>query len=208
MLDYAHDAIAFVRNQISGPAHLWGQSLGANVSITVDAQAPESVRAVVLEEPGLELEELGPVEAYIRQMRELAASGRSAEELIGGVADMTREVPGLDDPVRLGDVRGEGYLRFIAECLSQLEPGVLDVILAGQLGKGWDLEASLRRVSCPALLMQGEPALGGLEDQDAERAASLLPNGRLVKIQGAGHNIHRTKPEAALKAAMEFLGSV
>jgi len=110
--------------------------------------------------------------------------------------------------VRLGDVRGEGYLRFIAECLSQLESEVLDVILAGQLGEGWDLEAALRRVSCPALLMQAEPALGGLEDQDAERAASLLPNGQLVKIQGAGHVIHRTKTEAALKAALEFLESI
>ncbi len=208
ILDYAQDAIAFVQNQISSPAHLWGQSLGATVSIAVAAQAPESVRAVVLEEPGLEFEELGPLGAYIRQMRELAASGRPAEALFANVADMTIEVPGLDDPVRLGDARDEAYLRFIAECLSQLEPEVLDVILAGQLGEGWDLEASLRRVFCPALFMQGDPALGGLEDQDAERAARLLPQGMLVKIQGAGHVIHRTKTEAALKAALEFLESV
>jgi hypothetical protein len=52
---------------------------------------------------------------------------------------MTMEVPGLDDPVRTGDVRGEGYLRLYAECLSQLEPEVLDVILAGRLTEGWDL---------------------------------------------------------------------
>lgn len=208
VLDYAQDAIAFVQNEISGPAYLWGQSLGANVSITVAAQAPESVRAVVLEEPGLELEELGSVEAYIRQMRELATSGRSAEELLAAVADMTIEVPGLGVPVRMGDVRGEGYLQLIAECLSQLEPEVLDVILAGQLAEGWDLDGSLRQVSCPALLLQGEPALGGLEDQAAQRAADLLPHGRLVKIQGAGHNIHQTQAEAALKAAVEFLGSV
>lgn len=132
LLDYAQDAVAFVRNQISESACLWGQSLGANVSISVAAQAPESVRAVVLEEPGLDLKGFDPGEgASIRQMREFACSGRSAEELLADVADMTVKAPGLDDPLRMGDVRGEGYLRLYADCLSQLEPEVLDVILAG-----------------------------------------------------------------------------
>jgi pimeloyl-ACP methyl ester carboxylesterase len=121
---------------------------------------------------------------------------------------MTMEVPGLDDPVRTGDVRGEGYLRLYAECLSQLEPEVLDVILAGRLTEGWDLEEPLRQISCPVLLMQGEPSLGGLEDQAAERAAALLPRGQRIKIPGAGHNIHQTQPESALCAVQGFLASV
>lgn len=108
----------------------------------------------------------------------------------------------------MGDVRGEGYLRLIAECLSQLEPEVLEVILTGRLAEGWDLEGLLRQVSCPALLVQGEPALGGLEDQVAERAAALLPHGQRIKIPGAGHNIHQTQPEAILRAAQAFLAPV
>lgn len=208
ILDYAQDAVAFVRDQVPEPACLWGQSLGANVSIVVAAQVPDSVRAVVLEEPGLDLEELGPAEAYIRQMRELVVSGRTAEELLADVADMTLEVPGLDRPLRMGDVRGEDYLRLIAGCLSQLEPEVLDIILSGRLAEGWDLEVLLRQVSCPALLVQGDPAFGGLEDPAATRAASLLPHGQLVKIPGAGHNIHQTQPEAVLQVAQEFLASI
>jgi pimeloyl-ACP methyl ester carboxylesterase len=207
ILDYAQDAVALVQNLAPEPACLWGQSLGANVSIAVAALAPESIRAVVLEEPGLELEDLSPAESFLRQMRALIGSGRSGDELLPDLADVTMEVPGIPDPVRLGDVRGEDYLRLTAECLSQLEPEVLDFVLAGRLTEGWDLEALLRRVSCPALLLQGEAALGGLEDQVAQRAVDLLMRGRRVKIQDAGHNVHQTQPEAALQAATQFLRS-
>jgi pimeloyl-ACP methyl ester carboxylesterase len=76
------------------------------------------------------------------------------------------------------------------------------------LGEGYDLEALLPQVTCPALFLQGDPVFGGLEDEAAERAAGLLPNGRRVKIPGAGHNIHNTRPEAVLQAAGEFFASV
>lgn len=205
ILDYAQDAAAFVRNQVSEPACLWGQSLGANLSIAVAAQAPESVRAVVLEEPGIDLEDLGPAEAYIRQMQNLASSGRSTEELLPDVGNVTLALPGLAEPVRLGDVRSEGYLRLLAGCLSQLDPEVLTFILDLRIAEGWDLEASLRRVGCPALFVQGDAAFGGLEDEAAERAADLLPRGQHLKIREAGHNVHQTQPEAILQAAVEFL---
>jgi pimeloyl-ACP methyl ester carboxylesterase len=208
ILDYAQDAVAFVRNLVPEPACLWGQSLGANVSIAVAAQASESVRAVVLEEPGIDLEDLGPAEAYVRQMMDLASSGYSAEELLTDVADMTLTLPNLDEPVRLGDVREEVYLRLLAECLSQLDPKVLAFILDLRIAEGWNLEALLRQVSCPALFVQGDAAFGGLEDEVAERAAGLLPRGQHIKIQGAGHNVHNTKPEAALRAATRFLESI
>ena len=208
ILDYAQDAVAFVRDRVSEPACLWGQSLGANVSLAVAAQAPESVRAVVLEEPGLDLEDLGRAEAQIRQMRELvSSSGRSAEELLPDVAEITLELPSLDAPVRLGDVAGGNYLRLLAECLSQLEPEVMDFILDRRIAEGWDLDALLQQVSCPALLVQGDAAFGGLEDQVAERAADLLARGQHIKIQGAGHNVHNTQPEAVLQAAVQFLES-
>ena len=208
VLDYARDAIAFVQNQVPEPAYLWGQSLGANVSIAVAAQAPQSVRAVVLEEPGLDLEDLSRVEALVRQMRELASSGRSAEELLPRVADMTALQPGVDGPVRMGDVAAEGFLQILADSMSHLDPEVMDAILDRKLSEGWDLDALLRQVSCPALFLQGDAAFGGLEDEPAQRAASLLPDGQHIKIQGAGHNVHNTQPEAALQAAVQFFQSI
>jgi pimeloyl-ACP methyl ester carboxylesterase len=207
-LDYARDAVAFVQNQVPEPAYLWGQSLGANVSVAVAAQAPESVRAVVLEEPGIDPEDIDRVEAQVRQMRELASSGRSAEELLPYVAGMTIELPGHDAPVRMGDVAAEGFLRVLADCMSQLEPEVMDFILDRRLLEGWDLDALLRQVSCPALFLQGDAAFGGLEDEPVQRAVSLLPRGQHIKIHGAGHNVHNTQPEAALQAAVQFFKSI
>ena len=208
ILNYAQDAVAFVRGQVPEPAFLWGQSLGANVSIAVAARAPDSVRAVVLEEPGLDLEEISRVETLARQMRELASSGCQAEELLPRVADMTALQPGVDAPVRMGDVATEGFLRVLADCMSHLDPEVMDSILDRKLVEGWDLDALLGLISCPALLVQGDAALGGLEDEPAQRAAGLLPRGQHIKIQGAGHNVHNTQPEAALRAAMQFFESV
>ena len=204
-VDYAQDAIAFVRNRVSEPAVLWGRSLGANVSIAVAAQAPEAVRAVVLEEPGIDLRDLGQAEAFIRQMRDLASSGRPAEELFTALAELPMEIPGRDDPVRLGDLREKDYLRLTAECLSQLQSEVLTFILDGRLVEGYEVEVLLRQVSCPALFVQGDPAFGGMDDPVAKRAADLLPRGQQVKIPGAGHNVHRTQPEAALQAVVQFL---
>jgi pimeloyl-ACP methyl ester carboxylesterase len=82
---------------------------------------------------------------------------------------------------------------------------VLTFILERRIMEGYDLEALLRQVTCPALFVQGDAAFGGLEDHVAERAADLLPRDQRLKIQGAGHNVHQTHPEAVLQAAVQFL---
>ncbi|MBC7292538.1 MAG: alpha/beta hydrolase, partial [Thermoleophilia bacterium] len=38
--------------------------------------------------------------------------------------------------------------------------------------------------------------------------ARLLPNGKLVHIPGAGHNVRRDKPAETLAAIQEFLAGV
>jgi pimeloyl-ACP methyl ester carboxylesterase len=208
VVDYAGDATAFVRERVREPVVLWGQSLGANVAIAVAAGAPEWVRAVVLEEPAVDPEEAERSRPFLRQARDLAASGRSAEELYALLAEVTVEIPGREEPMPLGALRGEEYLRLTADTLSQLDPEVLTFALDERILEGHEVEALLPQVVCPALFLQGDPALGGLEGEVAGRAADLLPSGRLVKVPQAGHNVHRTQPEAALEAVREFLGSV
>lgn len=106
------------------------------------------------------------------------------------------------------DELGERYMRMMAECLSQLEPEVLDVLLEATLLDGFDLDALLKRVTCPAIFVQGDANFGGLEDETARRAAALLPTGHVIKIEGAGHNVHQTRPEAILDTALPFLRTV
>src|SRR5690349_18429433 len=53
MEDYAADVVAFLRGRVTRPAVIVGHSLGAVIALTVASDAPELVRAIVLEDPPL-----------------------------------------------------------------------------------------------------------------------------------------------------------
>jgi pimeloyl-ACP methyl ester carboxylesterase len=98
--------------------------------------------------------------------------------------------------------------KFFAECLSRLDPGVL----AANIERWEETYAAYRpdelfpRIQCPVLLLQGRRELGGLmPDRDVEKALGLLPNGRRVRIEKAGHYLHLEDRDAVLRAVTEFL---
>jgi pimeloyl-ACP methyl ester carboxylesterase len=64
-------------------------------------------------------------------------------------------------------------------------------------------------MSAPALLIRADAALGTtLNDAAWEEAKRLLPlNNGAVEINGATHNIHRSKFEAFMQAVNDFLSS-
>ena len=139
--------------------------------------------------------------------QDLAQSGRSLEELVNAIGDMPVPVPGRDQPMRYGDLLDKALLQFFADCLHQLDPEVYTFILDGRAVEGYDIDALLQQVTCPALLLQGK--IGGLlEDDDANHAAALLSNSKLVSIPEAGHNLHLSQPEATLRAVIQFLESI
>src|SRR3954471_8978915 len=53
LTDYAGDVTAFLQRRAGEPAVVVGHSLGAMIAIAVAAEAPDFVRAVVLEDPPL-----------------------------------------------------------------------------------------------------------------------------------------------------------
>lgn len=74
-----------------------------------------------------------------------------------------------------------------------------------------DLDAALQQVSCPVLLLQGDPSQGGVaSDSDVEHALSLLANGLHVRLEGAGHDLGLSTWEVAplLRAVTNFLESL
>lgn len=69
--------------------------------------------------------------------------------------------------------------------------------------RGYDAREALRRVRCPTLLVVGS------EDRvtppsESEEAARLMPNARLVVVEGAGHLILYEKPEEVNRLIREF----
>ncbi len=74
-VDYVQDTTAFLRHHFSEPAILWGQSFGATVAVGVAAQAPDTVRAIVLEDPWLDLQTSeDEIQQFLLYRRNLIAS--------------------------------------------------------------------------------------------------------------------------------------
>jgi pimeloyl-ACP methyl ester carboxylesterase len=79
---------------------------------------------------------------------------------------------------------------------------------------GGDQHANERRsladglaiVTCPALVVRGADS-DVFHDEDAERLAAGLPDGRWVKIPRAGHTVQGDNPKDLVAALREFLGS-
>jgi pimeloyl-ACP methyl ester carboxylesterase len=67
------------------------------------------------------------------------------------------------------------------------------------------LADGLSNVTCPTLVVRGAES-DVFHDEDAERLASGLPDGRWVKIPKAGHTVQGDNPKDLVAALREFLG--
>jgi pimeloyl-ACP methyl ester carboxylesterase len=208
-VDYVHDTTAFLRHHLSEPVILWGQSLGAAVAVGVAAQAPDTVRALVLEDPWLGLQTSEDEKQFLFSRRNLIGAVHSLDEMISALADESVTLLGHDEPVQRGEVEDDAEIQLMAEMLIHLDPEVYTFGWDGRLAEGYSMDAVLLQVACPTLLMQANPALGGLVDDElAAHAMALLRHGTLVSIPEARHDIYRSQPLAARQAAAQFLKSL
>jgi pimeloyl-ACP methyl ester carboxylesterase len=66
------------------------------------------------------------------------------------------------------------------------------------------LADGLANVTCPTLVVRGAES-DVFHDEDAERLAARLPNGRWIKIPKAGHTVQGDNPKDLVAALREFL---
>ncbi|WP_422928659.1 alpha/beta fold hydrolase [Singulisphaera sp. PoT] len=211
--DYVPDVVDFLRRGIGEPAILIGHSLGGNVAAAVAAEAPERVKALVLEDPPLEV--AGPMlaetpfPAMFRVYLRHAGSTRPIPEIVAELSESLVPAPGHENLVRLGEIRDAVALRVIAAGLKQLAPEVLAPPLAGRWLDGFDVSAILHKIKCPTLLIQADEAVGGLlPDALASRAKGLIRECLAIKLRGIGHNIHGNASEAMARLVVPFLASL
>ena len=72
--------------------------------------------------------------------------------------------------------------------------------------RNWNIEASVAKIRCPILAIQGYDDEYGTLNQ-IDRIAALTTDVRLVKLESCGHSPHRDNPEAVLSAAARWLPS-
>lgn len=211
--DYARDALTLVDKLMEGPAIVYGHSLGAMVAVAVAAAAPDRVAAIVLEDPPFDT-----LASHIKHtqyfalfsgFRELARKGHSVPNLSAALAELPVGIPGQPAPVKLGNLRDATSLRFLARCLTLVDPEVFTPLLEGRWLEGYERDAILRRVECPALLLQGNHALGGmLPDADAADVARLLSDCTHERLPQVGHQLHAQATESVLRHVTAFLDSL
>jgi len=219
---YVADIMAFLESQLAERVILFGHSLGGWIALMVAAELMDKVQALVLGDPPLCIERFLAIEGseerieLWRAMRGLAGSGLSVPELASELADLPVSVLSQDAPMRYGDLPGidTAHLRGWAKTLSQVDPDVVQYHAEGHLDeyvRKVDLDSALQRVTCPVLMLQGDPSQGGVvSDSDAEYALSLLSDGLHVQLEGSGHDLGLGSWQVAplLRAVMDFLESL
>jgi pimeloyl-ACP methyl ester carboxylesterase len=213
IVDYVRDATAAI-DAIGKPVVLYGHSLGSLVSAAAASLRPQLVRAVVLEDPpssafwaGLKETQYYPT---FKAMRRWA--GRSDLSIPEITASFGNEVVKSwpDGRVmRIRDVRDAVSLRFSATCARDMDPAVMDCILHDQWQIGYDYHAVFSAIRCPALLMRGDTAKGGmLPEEDAVTLSQLMSDSVRIDFPTAGHLLHwqvRSELAGQVSAFLETL---
>ncbi len=184
--DFTDDTVAFVR-QLNAPAVLVGHSIGGVIALMAAARCPEKVKALVIEDAPLTLDNYRRVIDASREMYglwlALKKSAQSEQELALALADRYRDYPGVTSQ----------WILFFARCLWQLDPTYFDTLLYDFDGfiKGYDYKRVLARIGCPVMFIRGEARLGAVMTDD--EIAWLQGNVRTAtcaRIDAVGHLLH------------------
>jgi pimeloyl-ACP methyl ester carboxylesterase len=118
------------------------------------------------------------------------------------MADMVSELAAIPllvqeraEPFRYGDQPGidQAHLRQLARTLRDMDADVLAYDAEGRAEeylRDFDLNRCLESTRCPVLLVQADPAMGGLmTDRSVENALARLDRGYHVLIKEADHGL-------------------
>ena len=194
-IDGVLDAFGFER------AILVGQSMGGLNAFVYSTRHPERVAALVLVDVGPQIQlrgaqrigefvastaEIDSIEAFVEQAMAFNPL-RDRRLLTYSVHNSVRQLPN-GKWVRKNDTRFFGQV------------GVEEI--SRRIAAYWE---AVDQVRCPTLVVRGAIS-DVLLDDAAERFARALPDGRWVRIEGAGHTVQGDNPAALIRAVRDFLG--
>jgi pimeloyl-ACP methyl ester carboxylesterase len=212
-VDYVPDIVTLLREHIRQPAVVYGHSLGSMVAAGVAAEAPELVRALVLEDPPFET--MGSrirqtrLHSYFTGVAGILRSGATPLELARDLGEVRMVDPATNSVQRLSDVRDPVFLKFTGQSLAQLDPRVLEPIVAGDWLRGYDMHELIPRIAAPTLLLRADPAVGGmLTEDDARWCREHLRDGTLLDYPGVPHLIHQARPKELATHVLGFVASL
>jgi pimeloyl-ACP methyl ester carboxylesterase len=192
---FAQDVIQFLEQEIKQPVVLVGQSLGAMITLKVAAQAPDLIQAIVVSDPPLfaAADGDGTTPPWFQQYYDLVRARTTRDEKVAALAELT---PDTD----LAAIQAH------LKCLEMLDPEVLLAGAADGLFVDFALADVLPKISCPTLLIRGNPDLGGvIEAQELQRALALIAKVTYIDVTDMGHNLHIPQPNVFAGLVSNFL---
>lgn len=201
--DFTNDTVKFV-TQLNAPAVLLGHSLGGVAALMVAARHPKKVKALIIEDSPLSLDNYKRIVESGRDMfslwLKLKRSAQSEQELSLALANEYKDYPGVTN----------AWILFFAGCLWQLDPTFFDTLLYDFNGftKGYDYRQALATINCPLLFIRGETKLGAvMTDEEISSLQHDFSNVNYAQINGVGHLLHLQDQgqTSVLTAMMTFL---
>jgi N-formylmaleamate deformylase len=187
----ARRAAAFIRD-LGRPVILVGHSMGALQSMHIAGDVPPFVRAMVLEDPPI-AQDLAPwrdpqtiaiLGGWIRKLQRLTPDE--------AMAKAREQHPAWDDVEFEPWVRSKHLLdtTFVGEFQIHREP----------------MDVTLPRITCPTLVLTGDPELGAIITADnAAWASTLCSTLVFAHFPGASHDVHRDRAAAVADVVRTFL---
>jgi pimeloyl-ACP methyl ester carboxylesterase len=204
--EFAEDNAEFV-SRLNAPAALIGHSIGGVIALMVAARCPDKVKALIIEDACLTLENYRRIIESSRDMFRLwltlKKSVQSEQELSLALAEAYKDYPGVTS----------AWILFFAGCLWQLDPTFFNALLQDFEGftKGYDYKQILAKIDCPVLFLRGETKLGAvMTDDEISWLQQNFSNVKCVLIDGVGHLLHLQDhgQTPVLTAMMAFLERV
>ncbi|MFP8952283.1 alpha/beta fold hydrolase [Natrialbaceae archaeon A-arb3/5] len=205
--DQVADLVGLVESLSLANPILYGHSIGGTTVAATAASQPDLPRAVVLEDPALMLhaESNDGVDTDPRPHDEPDGNrgvdlGSIRTRIEGPLATTPSALVESEPELRelVADGREE-LARLLARAYLNVDERVGAVLDAGQP----DPEAVFPDVAAPTLILKADADSDRCESD--RELASLLPDGRLVHVDGAGHCVRRDEYEAAVGAVRAFL---
>jgi pimeloyl-ACP methyl ester carboxylesterase len=189
--DYALDLVELIQAELEPPVPVVGHSLGALVALALAELRPDLVSWLVLLDPPLDPDLHNPEVPSVARLRH-APSGELEAYLLS---------------------RNPGGGQLLAQSLAKLFRQANDTAFEAMLddhdveGRAPSVTTQAARITAPVLVLQADPARGGVLGDAAARAfVDRLPNGRLLKIAGATHALHASHPAEVARAILDFGG--
>lgn len=223
------DLVGFVRAMKIEKPILMGHSMGASTVMRIGATYPDLPRAVIMLDPGLG----APGGRGAGGARgEGAAAAGGARRGAAGRGGAAAQAPGLvmgGTAEALVAQNNRSYEDLVAQCRKQTPKwDLLDCQYwavskriyhgsyasgggrgaGGGRGPGGGMSTSelLGKITAPTLILKADAPPETRKVN--EEAAKALKNGKLVHIDGAGHNLHHDERRQTVKVMKSFLGSL